>query len=377
MKNRNILKQYGGLGISLKRKKWKRNYYVLAFIVFILILLFIDLYLEGSVAEYFVRTILDDRQEVLNFNGYHAIRGTFRWDKLRNILTFIAVGGFLIVEISIYVASKISKNHENERVIAQVGERIRQFHDDENPPEVLELKPIDVEIKSILNEKARMEQEKEIEIQKKNDLVTYLAHDLKTPLTSIIGYLNILEESEVPEEIQKEYLERVLDKAYHLEELTDQFFDITRFNLQEIPLNKTEIDGEFFLQQITDELYPLLMPKKLQIELDIIPGFKIYGDGSLLARVLNNLMKNAISYSNENSVIKITGKDDPNAAVITVENDGDIISKEELKLIFEKFYRRDKARGQSSGSGLGLAIAKEIVPWWDIKSAKHKWSYNV
>ena len=361
MKNRNILKQYGGLGISLKRKKWKRNYYVLAFIVFILILLFIDLYLEGSVAEYFVRTILDDRQEVLNFNGYHAIRGTFRWDKLRNILTFIAVGGFLIVEISIYVASKISKNHENERVIAQVGERIRQFHDDENSPEVLELKPIDVEIKSILNEKARMEQEKEIEIQKKNDLVTYLAHDLKTPLTSIIGYLNILEESEVPEEIQKEYLERVLDKAYHLEELTDQFFDITRFNLQEIPLNKTEIDGEFFLQQITDELYPLLMPKKLQIELDIIPGFKIYGDGSLLARVLNNLMKNAISYSNENSVIKITGKDDPNAAVITVENDGDIISKEELKLIFEKFYRRDKARGQSSGSGLGLAIAKEIV----------------
>ncbi|HBF77654.1 MAG TPA: sensor histidine kinase, partial [Clostridiaceae bacterium] len=129
----------------MKRKKWKRNYYVLAFIVFILILLFIDLYLEGSVAEYFVRTILDDRQEVLNFNGYHAIRGTFRWDKLRNILTFIAVGGFLIVEISIYVASKISKNHENERVIAQVGERIRQFHDDENPPEVLELKPIDVE----------------------------------------------------------------------------------------------------------------------------------------------------------------------------------------------------------------------------------------
>lgn len=361
MKNQNILKQYGGLGISLKRKKWKKNYYVLAFIAFIFILLFIDLYLEGSVAEYFVRTILDDRQEVLIFNEHHAIRGTFRWDKLRSILTFIAVGGFLIVEISIYFASKISKNRESERVIAQVGERIRKFHDDKNPPEVLELKPIDVEIKSILNEKARMEQEKEIEIQKKNDLVTYLAHDLKTPLTSIIGYLNILEESKVPEEIQKEYLARVLDKAYHLEELTDQFFDITRFNLQEIPLNKTEIDGEFFLQQITDELYPLLMPKKLQMKLDMVPDFKIYGDGNLLARVLNNLMKNAVSYSNEKSVIKITGKDDPNASIITVENDGDIISKEELKLIFEKFYRRDKARGQSSGSGLGLAIAKEIV----------------
>ena len=87
-------------------------------------------------------------------------------------------------------------------------ERLRQFQDDKNPAEVQELKLIDVEIKSILNEKARIEQEKEMEIQKKNDLVTYLAHDLKTPLTGIIGYLNILEESEVPEEVRKEYLKK-------------------------------------------------------------------------------------------------------------------------------------------------------------------------
>lgn len=174
------------------------------------------------------------------------MRGTFRWDRLRSILTFIAITVFLIVEISIYFACKISRNRENEKVVAQVEERLRQFQDDKNPTEVQELKAIDVEIKSILNEKARIEQEKEMEIQKKNDLVTYLAHDLKTPLTGIIGYLNILEESEVPEEIRKDYLKKVLDKSYHLEELTNQFFDITRFNLQEIPLNKTEINGEFF-----------------------------------------------------------------------------------------------------------------------------------
>ena len=338
----------------MKHKKRKRNYYIITFIAYILILLFIDLYLEGSVAEYFVRSILDDRKEVLTYGGYHAIRGTFRWDRLRTILTFIAVGGFLAVEIGIYFASKRSRKYENEKVIAQVVERFHQFQDDKNPAEVLELKPIDLEIKSILNEK-------EIEIQKKNDLVTYLAHDLKTPLTSIIGYLNILEESEVPEDIRKDYLEKVLDKAYRLEELTNQFFDITRFNLQEIPLNKAEIDGEFFLQQITDELYPLFVPKKLQLKLSIIPDFKIYGDGSLLARVLDNLLKNAISYSHENSAIKITGKEDLEETIITVENDGDTISSQEMKLIFEKFYRRDKARGQSSGSGLGLAIAREII----------------
>ena len=367
MKSQNTLKQYGGSAISLKIKKGKKNYYVIAFIVYTLILLFVDLYLEGSVAEYFVRTILDDREEIIDFTGHHVIRGNFRWNRLRNILIFIAVGGFLIVEISIYFASKVIRKRENDRVVAQVGERIRQFKDDKEPIEIQELKPIDVEIQSILNEKEKIEQEKEMEIQKKNDLVTYLAHDLKTPLTSIVGYLNIIEESEVPEEIQKKYLERVLDKAYHLEELINQFFDITRFNLQEIPLNKTEIDGEFFLQQITDELYPLLMPKKLQMKLDIIPGFKVYGDANLLARVLNNLLKNAISYSNENSVIKITGKEGQEATIITVENDGDIITPQELELIFQKFYRRDKARGQSSGSGLGLAIAKEIVEKHDGK----------
>ncbi|MBD5637351.1 HAMP domain-containing histidine kinase [Clostridium botulinum] len=346
----------------MKHKKWKWNYYIISFIAFILILFFIDIYLEGSVGEYFVRELLDDREEViLSYSRYHEIRGTFRWDRLRSILTFIAVTGFLIVEISIYLASKISRNREKKKVVTQVEERLCQFRDDENPTEDQELRPIDVEIKSILNEKSRIEQEKEMEIQKKNDLVTYLAHDLKTPLTAIIGYLSILEESEVPEKIQKDYLKKVLDKAYHLEELTNQFFDITRFNLQEIPINKTKIDGEFFLQQITDEFYPLCIPKKLQIDLNISPNFKIYGDGGLLARVLNNILKNAISYSNNNSVIKITGKEEGEITSITAENDGDVISNQELELIFQKFYRRDKARSQSSGAGLGLAIAKEIV----------------
>ncbi|GAA0125681.1 hypothetical protein UT300019_15830 [Clostridium sp. CTA-19] len=345
----------------MKRKKWKWNFYIIAFIAYIFVLIFIDGYLEGSVAEYFVRTILDDREEALSVGGFHIIRGSFRWDRLRDILTFLAVGGFLILEICVHFASKISKNKQNKKILEQVEERISLFQNGENPSEVQEFKVIDMEIKSILNEKEKIRQRIEMEIQKKNDLVTYLAHDLKTPLTSIIGYLNILEESEVAENIRKEYLKRVLDKAYHLEDLTNQFFDITRFNLQDIPLNKTEINGEFFLEQITDELYPLLLPKQLKLDLNASSNIRIYGDGTLLARVLNNLLKNAISYSNNDSIIKVTGKEENNSVIIIVENDGDIISKQELELIFEKFYRRDKARSQSSGSGLGLAIAKEIV----------------
>lgn len=342
-------------------KNKKRHYYIIAFITFILILLFIDTFLEGSVAEFFVRTLLEDTEEVMFMGIRPSIRGTLRWDRLKDILIFVVVGGFLALEFIIYIFSKISRNHERKKVVEEIENRAREISEGRTPADTKEFKLIDMEIQTILNEIENVKKEKEIEIQKKNDVVTYLAHDLKTPLTSIIGYLNILEDSRVPQEVQSDYLKKVLDKAYHLEELTNQFFDITRFNLQEIPLNKTEIDGGFFLEQITEELYPLLSPKNLKIESNIKENFTIYADGHLLARVLNNLLKNAITYSDKNSVIKVLGKEEENKSVIKIKNIGSMISEKELEMIFEKFYRRDSSRGQSSGSGLGLAIAKEIV----------------
>lgn len=342
-------------------KKIKHNYYIVAFITFILILLFVDIYLEGSVAEFFVRTLLEDTEEVTFMGTSPWIRGIFRWDKFKDILVFVAIGGFLIFEFAIYMFSKKARSHERLRVIEEIENRVRELNSGRTPSDIKEFKFIDMEIQSILNEIENVKREKEIEIQKKNDVVTYLAHDLKTPLTGIIGYLNILEDSRVPQEVQTDYLKKVLDKAYHLEELTNQFFDITRFNLQEIPLNKTEINGEFFLEQITEELYPLFSPKNLKLESDIKQNFKIYADGNLLARVLNNLLKNAISYSDKDSVIKVLGKEEENESVIKITNAGSIISEKELEMIFEKFYRRDSSRGQSSGSGLGLAIGKEII----------------
>ena len=359
MRNQNILKLFGEWGISLKNKK--RNYYIIVFIIFILLLLFIDIYLNGSVAEFFVRTYLEDREEVLLFGVYPSIRGTLRWDRLRFMLIYLAVGGFLTIEFIVYIFTKKAGNHERLKAIEEIENRISELSNGRNPVDTKDFKLIDMEIQTILGEVENVKREKEIEIQKKNDVVTYLAHDLKTPLTGIIGYLNLLEDSRVPQEVQADYLKKILDKAYHLEELTNQFFDITRFNLQEIPLNKTEVDGRFFLEQITEELYPLLSPKKIRIELDIKPNFKLYADGNLLARVLDNLLKNAISYSNEGSDIKILGKEKQDKSVIKIKNFGSTISEKELEMIFEKFYRRDPSRGQSSGSGLGLAIAKEII----------------
>ncbi len=323
-------------------------------------MLFIDDKLEGTVAEYFVREMLFDRETVL-FCEMECIRGTFYWTRLRYILTDMAIGCFVLIEIVVYFTSRYSQNKERKRIINQLEQRVSLLTKGDVPEKVQELKIIDSQVNGIIHENELVKQEISIEMSKKNDLVTYLAHDLKTPLTSIIGYLSILDESEVPEDVRKDYIKKLLKKSYRLEELTNQFFDITRFSLQEIPLNKSLLDADFFLEQLTEELYPLLRDKNLKFDINLPPNMKIYADGSLFARVLNNLLKNAIAYSHKDSVIKIKGKVGKCSIQLFVENDGDVISQQELKLIFEKFYRRDQSRNQSAGTGLGLAIAREIV----------------
>lgn len=344
----------------MKRKKWKWNYYILAFFIFIIVILFVDFKFEGMVAQYFESQILFNTEKV-KFLGEDHARGIFYWPRLKGILTSIAVGGFILLEIVVYFTSRYSRNKEQKKTIDQLEQRISLLAKGEVPEKIQELKIIDSQINKILRDNEFIKQEISVEMSKKNDLVTYLAHDLKTPLTSIIGYLTILDESDVPENVRKDYIKKLLGKSYRLEDLTNQFFDITRFNLQEIPLNKSLLDADFFMEQLTEELYPLLRDKNLKFEVNLPPNMKIYADGSLFARVLNNLLKNAIAYSHKDSVIKINGKIEEHGIKLFVENDGDVISQQELKLIFEKFYRRDQSRSQYAGSGLGLAIAREIM----------------
>lgn len=199
--------------------------------------------------------------------------------------------------------------------------------------------------------------------QRKNDLVVYLAHDIKTPLTSVIGYLSLLDEAaDMPLEQKAKYVGITLEKAYRLEQLINEFFEITRFNLQTIVLNKEKINLLFMLQQIADEFYPMLTSGGKQISINVPEGLILYGDGDKLARVFNNILKNAIAYSYENSIIEISAKELDGNIVITFMNQGNPIPKAKLETIFEKFYRLDSARSSNTGgAGLGLAIAQEIV----------------
>ncbi|WP_072771637.1 vancomycin resistance histidine kinase VanS [Desulfitobacterium chlororespirans] len=199
--------------------------------------------------------------------------------------------------------------------------------------------------------------------QRKNDLVVYLAHDIKTPLTSVIGYLSLLDEApDMPPEQKAKYVGITLEKAYRLEQLINEFFEITRFNLQTIVLNKEKINLQFMLQQLADEFYPMLAPQAKQVSVNVPDGLTLWGDADKLARVFNNILKNAIAYSYENSVIDIAAGPQDKTMVITFTNQGDPIPQKKLETIFEKFYRLDSARSTNTGgAGLGLAIAQEIV----------------
>ena len=199
--------------------------------------------------------------------------------------------------------------------------------------------------------------------QKKNDLIMYMAHDLKTPLTSIIGYLTLLnDEKNISKELQEKYLKIALDKSLRVEELTNQFFDITRYNLHSMPINKTELNITYLLKQLIDECYPMLEKNNLKCVLNAPDKVNYLGDGDKLARAFGNLLKNAISYSYKDTVIEINVIEELDKLYITFRNKGAKIPDYKLEKIFEKFYRGDESRTSSTGgAGLGLAITKEIT----------------
>lgn len=199
--------------------------------------------------------------------------------------------------------------------------------------------------------------------QKKNDLIVYLAHDLKTPLTSIIGYLELLKESpNLPIKQRIKYTNLTLDKAYRLEELMNEFFEIAKFNDTNVVLMKKNLKLKLMFDQLIDEFYPLINEQNKKIIVTCDSQVTCFADPDKLSRVFDNIIKNAIFYSFENTDILINVTCTDNIVSILIQNEGYTIPENKLNSIFEKFYRLDDSRNsKNGGAGLGLAIAKEII----------------
>ena len=196
-----------------------------------------------------------------------------------------------------------------------------------------------------------------MQAQKEADNLSFLAHDLKTPLTSVTGYLSLLKE-ERDEEKRQEYIGIALTKARRLDELLNEFFELTRRR----PKTAAAVNLTVLLYQLTDEFYPMMEERGMTLRTRIAADLKTRGDGVLLMRVFANLLRNAVNYGHEGSEIVLYAADSSEGCTVRVQSMGDPIPPEQLSTMFDKQVRLDAARqSQSGGAGLGLTIARQIV----------------
>lgn len=292
---------------------------------------------------------------LIDLFGKEVERFLFSRSYIMIIPAFLCVFIFNCFLYSIITLSLFNKTYQSLDAISKESAEFRSFPKSYSD---IEIRLRDMRLDVIGSKQAAAEAE-----SKKNDLVMYLAHDLKTPLTSVIGYLTLLDECpELTTSQKAKYVGIALDKAYRLEQLINEFFEITRFDINSVTLERNRIDLNMMIAQITDEFYPMLTEKNLTVDIDIIEHIVMFADSDKIARVFDNLLKNAVNYSYENTVIRIGARIRRDKVIIKFRNKSDIISPEKLQRLFEKFYRADSSRGTSTGgSGLGLAIAKQIT----------------
>ena len=228
------------------------------------------------------------------------------------------------------------------------------------------------EIADSINEMRRnlgetLAQQKMVE-QTKDELVTNVAHDLRTPLTSILGYLDLLQQKDtLTEEQQQKYLGIVTSKARQLETLIKDLFDYTRYDKDKVKIKKEILDLNLFMPQLVDEFYPSFMENHLNCVTHFCEGqLNIEGNGELLARAIGNLMSNAIKYGADGKLLEVYTGRLSDYAFVAIVNYGRVIPPEDLEKIFDKFYRVENSRSlKTGGTGLGLTIAKNIVTLHD------------
>ncbi len=354
MTSRNNKKQRMGNEFKRLQTKLFVRTAVALFAAVLIVALLYSFVLKGNFANIVVN-ILDSI--IGDYDRAVAIyRQVFR--NYMGLYLLMAVAAVFLIVMRIYLNGFV-------RYFNEINRGIEALMDENSEDVVLSAELASIE-KKINHIKRNLEQRKlaaELAEQRKNDLVVYLAHDLKTPLTSVIGYLTLLrDENRISEELRERYLSISLEKAERLEDLINEFFEITRFNLSGITLEYRRLNLTRMLQQLVYEFQPMLLEKDLKCELDMPADIMIRIDADKMQRVFDNLLRNAVNYSFDGGVIRIAAAQNGDSLSIRFTNSGDTIPQEKLERIFEQFYRLDAARSsKSGGAGLGLAIAKEIV----------------
>ncbi len=340
-------------------------------IIFLLILCFkfyywIDIHWSATIRNWFSENLMAPREISTVDEMYQLSIIEPQWHTIKQIFLITLCIIVVLWTTSIFITAWLYAEKRVNQTISNANKMVHFYMIDNMAiPDIYkeenaELFAQMVEIKSTIQHHEQILKE---ESTRKNDLIVYLAHDLKTPLTSIIGYLSLLKEiPEMPIAQQSKYINITLDKALRLEKLINEFFDITRYNLSQISLEKESINLYYMLVQLTDEFYPIFQAHGNTISLQADENLILYGDSEKLARVFNNILKNAVAYSYSNTEIQIFASGNEKEIHIDFQNTGKTIPKHKLESIFDKFFRLDESRSVNTGcAGLGLAISKEII----------------
>ena len=319
------------------------------------IYLLYSLLLKGRFADWIVAV----NQKIFRLD-YDAARTLYQWTFRNHIELVFVVGTVLVFFITfrIYLNWFVKYFMEINHGIDGIG---RESIGEVSLPS--ELSATEKKINTIKHTLEKQKLDMKLAEQRKSDMVMYLAHDLKTPLASVIGYLNLLrDEGQISEELRQKYLSVSLDKAERLEDLINEFFEIAKFNLSNITLQYSRISLVRLLEMLLYEFQPMLHEKNLNCSLMVPADIMIRCDADKIQRVFDNILKNAVTYSFEGTDIDIAVVGEGEVVEITFTNHGNTIPEEKLERIFEQFYRLDVSRSTGSGgAGLGLAIAKQII----------------
>lgn len=224
-----------------------------------------------------------------------------------------------------------------------------------------------------------IEEERKIE-KSKDELITNISHDIRTPLTSIIGYLGLIEEKQYrSEEDLLKYTHTAYSKAKQMKLLVDDLFEYTKVRQPSTPLNLIQFDMEQLLAQLAVDFEIDANKKGMRVDVITTPSpFLMEGDTEKLVRLFNNLIANALKYGRKGKQIVLEAERVGSEAIITVKNDGSQIPDASLNQLFDRFYRVEESRSQETGgTGLGLAIAQSIVVLhggYIYAKSDHKWT---
>lgn len=342
-----------------KFKKLKSDKLNLYFISSIIISLFITIQIF-TIGVYLISIFVGQFDIARLTRFWETSLGTFILGNFI-VLSLIGLIGVFLISFIFFINRKVKYIKYITREVKKIeAEGFGKTIDVQGNDELSELSQSINRMSSKLKE--QIEKERLIE-RNKNELITNVSHDLRTPLTSINGYVDLLKENEFKDKKKfDEYIAVVDRRSKGLTTLVNELFEYTTLNSSDIKLNFDYVDIVTLVSHIANEYSVIFERSGLKLERNII-NKEIFMelDVDKMVRVFQNLLSNANKYSLENSTVTLSLKEEESSIIISISNSTVEITEEDVPNIFSRFYKADKSRSEQDSSGLGLSIAKRIV----------------